>query len=69
MNYHEVIRSLVVDGQMAFSEVLDLTPYQLAALGTKESDSPGEVSLEKWKKLAGSGGKLKGVRHGKLPTG
>ena len=32
MNYQKLIKNLVVDGHMSFSEVLDLTPLQIAAL-------------------------------------
>ena len=51
MNYQEIVKSLVLDGHMSYNEVLSLTPYQLAALGAKESSPPGEVSYEEWLKL------------------
>lgn len=36
---------------MSYNEVLSLTPYQLAALGAKDSSPPGEVSYSDWLKL------------------
>jgi len=46
VNYHQYIRNLVVDGQMKYSDVLDLTTTQIAALLTKESLPPGSISEE-----------------------
>lgn len=51
MNYQEIVKSLVLDGHMSYNEVLSLTPYQLAALGAKESSPPGELSFDDWQKL------------------
>lgn len=48
-----MIRSLVLDGHMSYNEVLQLTPYQIAALSAKESQTPGEMSLDDyWKQKA-----------------
>lgn len=41
MNWHMLIRNLVVDGGMSLNEVLDMNPHQILAICTEKSQSPG----------------------------
>ena len=55
MNHHQLIRNLVIDGHMNFQEVLDMTPYQIAAMLVEESSNPGEIDIETWRKIQNGG--------------
>lgn len=46
-----MIRNLVIENQMSFAEVMKLTPYQIAALGARESKPPGEVTFADWRRI------------------
>ena len=41
MNWHKLIRHLVVECHLSYRDVLELTPIQAVALVTAESDPPG----------------------------
>jgi len=51
MNHQQMIRNLVVDGHLRYEDVLDLTPYQIAALLAEESTCPGEIDVDDWKRV------------------
>lgn len=51
MNYQQVIRNLVVEGHMDYESVLDLTPYQIAAIMAEKSSPPGELLPEVYKDI------------------
>ena len=52
INYHGYIRNLVVDGQMSYESVLDLTVTQISALLTEKSLSPGQVDPNFYSKIS-----------------
>ena len=51
MNYQQIIMNLVVDGHMDYESVLDLTPYQIAAITAENSSPPGEMLPDVYKEL------------------
>lgn len=44
----------MIDGHLSYQEVLDLTPYQVAALLTEKSVGPGEMDPDVYRQFVDS---------------
>lgn len=45
VNWAKIVRDLVIECGMAYSEVMELTPEQILILATEKSDPPDRLSF------------------------
>ena len=46
MNWHDLMRRLVLEGHMRYQDVLELTPWQIMVLMVEKPDLTGQLSRD-----------------------